>query len=117
MSVQVKEVQDAAIEIEIYEKLVKEDYKTFVPVIENALESHDKVSLLVRIHDFKGWDAGALWEDLKFDVKHYSDIDKLALVGEHESQKWFATLSKPFTSAEVKFFTEGDLEDARAWIS
>ena len=32
-----------------------------------------------------GWDAGALWEDIKFDIKHFADIERLAMVGE---KKW-----------------------------
>jgi len=27
---------------------------------------------------FHGWDAGALWEDIKFDIKHFGDIERLA---------------------------------------
>jgi hypothetical protein len=29
-----------------------------------------------------GWEAGALWEDIKFDIKHFADIDRLAMVGD-----------------------------------
>ena len=34
---------------------------------------------------FQGWDAGAAWEDLKFDLKHFGDIERLAMVGD---KKW-----------------------------
>ena len=37
--------------------------------------------------DFHGWDAGALWEDIKFDLKHFSDIERVAMVGEKKWQK------------------------------
>jgi hypothetical protein len=29
---------------------------------------------------FHGWEAGALWEDIKFDLKHYADIERLAMI-------------------------------------
>jgi len=35
------------------------------------------------MEDFQGWDAGALLEDVKFDVKHFSDIEWLAFVGDN----------------------------------
>jgi len=28
---------------------------------------------------FKGWTAGALWEDTKFAAKHFNDIDRIAV--------------------------------------
>jgi hypothetical protein len=34
------------------------------------------------IVNFKGWTLSAVWADLKFDITHYSDIERLAVVGE-----------------------------------
>ena len=67
------------------EKLDKEDYETFVPMIVSQMQNGSPVRLLAELHDFKGWTAGALWEDTKFAVKHFNDIDRLAVVGE---SKW-----------------------------
>jgi hypothetical protein len=57
-----------------------------------------------------------LWEDLKFDVKHYRDVSRLALVSEDSSKQWMATLSKPFTGAEVRFFGSDQVNAAREWV-
>jgi hypothetical protein len=74
------------------------------------------VSLLLNVSAFRGWSAGALWEDLKFDMKHYHDVARLALVAENPDKEWMATLSKPFTAAEVKFFPIVAHETAREWV-
>ena len=37
--------------------------------------------MLFDMTDFHGWDAGAAWEDIKFDIKHFADIERLAMVG------------------------------------
>jgi hypothetical protein len=58
----------------------------------------------------------ALWEDIKFDVKHFSDIERIAMVGERKWQKGMATFCKPFTTAKVRYFERSDLEAAREWI-
>jgi hypothetical protein len=65
---------------------------------------------------FDGWTLGAFWEEIKFDVKHFRDIDRVAFVGD---KKWEASMSKfcrPFTTAEIRFFPPEKKEEARAWL-
>jgi hypothetical protein len=68
------------------------------------------------LHDFKGWTAGALWEDTKFAVKHFNDIDRLAVVGESKWQEGVTLFVKPFTSADVRYFEMEEIDQARQWI-
>jgi hypothetical protein len=66
--------------------------------------------------DFRGWDAGALWEDIKFDVKHFSDIERIAFVGDKKWQKGMSAFCRPFTTAKIKYFDKDDAEQAWTWI-
>lgn len=104
------------IEVEITGTLTKEAYQEFVPMTEAAIKKHGRVRMLVVMHDFHGWTAGALWEDLKFDYKHFSHIERLAIVGETKWEHGMAIFCKPFTVALIKYFDRAQLEDARAWI-
>lgn len=108
---------DNVITVEVTGKLDKADYEKLVPTVEQMLQRHDKINMLVILRDFHGWTAGALWEDIKFDVKHFADIDKLALVGDSRWETGMAVFCKPFTKAKVKYFNIDDLEAARAWIA
>ncbi len=36
-------------------------------------------------HDFHGWDLHALWDDVKFAIRHCRDIERVALVGEKKN--------------------------------
>ena len=98
------------------EKLDKEDYETFVPMIESQMKNGAPIRLLAELHDFEGWTAGALWEDTKFAAKHFNDIERLAVVGESRWQKGVAVFFKPFTSAEVRYFDMKEIDKAREWI-
>ena len=60
------------LEIQLTGKLAKEDYDLFVPAVERLVKAHGKIRLLVEMHDFHGWTAGALWQDIKFDARHFS---------------------------------------------
>lgn len=98
------------------EKLDKEDYETFVPRIEALMEGDAKIRILVELRDFKGWSAGALWEDTKFAARHFNDIERLAVVGDARWEKGIALFAMPFTRAEVRYFDAHDIENARQWI-
>jgi hypothetical protein len=45
-------------------KLHDEDYKKFVPLVDAAIAKEGKVRILAQFHDFHGWDAKALWDDI-----------------------------------------------------
>jgi hypothetical protein len=65
---------------------------------------------------FHGWEGGALWEDIKFDLKHFADIERLAMVGDKKWQHGMATFCKPFTTAAIRYFDHADAAGARAWL-
>jgi hypothetical protein len=43
-----------------------------------------------------------LWEDIKFSVKHFADIERLAMVGDKKWQRGMAAFCKPFTKATIR---------------
>jgi hypothetical protein len=85
-------------------KLVKADYEYCVPEFERLLRQHGKLRVLFDLTDFHGWDAGALWDEIKFDMKHFADIERIAVVGDKKWQYGMATFFKPFTEATAKYF-------------
>ncbi|MDZ4820684.1 MAG: STAS/SEC14 domain-containing protein [Planctomycetota bacterium] len=98
-------------------KLTKQSYETFVPVVDRLIQEHGKLRILFEMHDFHGWTAGAIWEDLKFDFKHWKDIERLAVVGESKWEKGMATFCKPFTLAKIHYFDHSQLEEAKTWLA
>lgn len=117
MSVNLREqAHGKVLVIELTDKLTKEDYEYFIPEVERLIEQHGKVRLLVQMHDFRGWTAGALWQDTKFSLKHFRDIERLALVGEKAWEQGMAVFCKPFTTAAIRYFDRSEAEQADAWI-
>jgi hypothetical protein len=118
MTVEIHEADGGKyLEVRATEKLSKKDYEQFVPAVEKLIAQHGKVRMLFEMHDFHGWEAGALWEDIKFDVKHFRDIARLALVGESKWEKGMAAFCKPFTTAKIRYFDSKDAAEARKWIA
>ena len=97
-------------------KVDKEDYYRFVPQLEGLMEGDAKIRLVVQLQDFKGWTAGALWEDTKFTARHFNDIERLAIVGDAQWEKSMAAFIKPFTTAKVRYFDMQQADQAREWV-
>ncbi|MGW8161890.1 MAG: STAS/SEC14 domain-containing protein [Desulfobulbales bacterium] len=104
------------VEARIIGKLTENDYEIIIPELERRIKEYGRLRLLIELEDFQGWTAGALWEDIKFDFRHFHDIYRIALVGDSKWEKTATLFSKPFTAAELRYFDWKDLEAARRWI-
>jgi hypothetical protein len=117
MAVQIETAPSGAlVEVHASGKLTKDDYERFVPEIERLIAEHGKIRILFAMHDFHGWNAGALWEDIKFDARHFNDIERLAMVGEARWQEGMSQFCRPFTTAKIKYFGHEQMDAARAWL-
>ena len=117
MSVELHDEADGKIlEVQVSGKLKKEDYERMAPEVERLIEQHGKLRILFDMDDFHGWNVGALWEDIKFDVKHFRDIERLAMVGEKKWQKGMSVFCKPFTTAQIRYFDQNQQDVAKAWL-
>jgi hypothetical protein len=112
----IEKIEGKVLEVRMSGKLTRADYADFVPMTERLIKQWGKLSLLVVMQDFHGWDMGAVWEDIKWDVHHFNDIERVALVGEEKWQAGMSKFCKPFTSAEIRYFNIVDLEFARQWV-
>ena len=75
-----------------------------MPQMESILTAEGKVRLYIQLEDFHGRHLHATWDDLKFGLKHYSDFERIAMVGDRRWEKWMTTVCKPFTKAKVMYF-------------
>jgi hypothetical protein len=104
------------LEVRVSGKLAHEDYQHFVPEFERLVKQNSKIRVLFEMVDFNGWEASALWDDIKFDLKHFSDIERLAMVGDKKWEKGMSAFCKPFTTAKIHYFENAAIADAQAWL-
>jgi hypothetical protein len=104
-------------EVHISGKLTVEDYEQFVPAVERLIKQHGNIRLLVEMHDFHGWTAGALWKDIKFDVRHFNDIERIAMVGESKWEHGMSIFCKPFSAAKIRYYDRATIDEGRRWLN
>ena len=114
---QIVQRSDKVLGFKMSGKLHDDDYKKFVPLVDAAIAKGGKTRILAQFHDFHGWDAHALWDDIKFSTTHCTKIERIALVGDKSWEKWMARVCKPFTMAKIRYFDASETEAAEAWLA
>lgn len=98
-------------------KLTKSDIGIIHDRIHKILNEGQKVRWYFEMENFMGYGEGGLWEDLKMDLAHADDYEKIAMVGEQKWQEWMSQIMKPFTGAEIKYFDITERTRAKEWIN
>jgi hypothetical protein len=96
-------------------RLTAEDYQRFTPAFERLARSRGPLRVLLELRGFRGWEARALWEELKFDATHQWACRGIAVVGERRWRAWGTWLSRLLFRAEMHDFDRSRLEEARVW--
>lgn len=77
-----------------------------------------KVSLLVVLDEFQGWDGLSNWSDLTFFARYSDKIERIAIVGQ---PKWrdhvLMFAAADLRRAAVEYFAADAMADARAWLA
>lgn len=94
------------------------DYETvLIPAIEAALKKHDRIRVLYELTpEFRGFTAGAMWDDSRFGLAHWTAWERLALVTDVH---WVANATRMFAFAMpglIKVFPNSEQTEAEKWI-
>jgi hypothetical protein len=104
------------LEVRVTGKVTRKDYEGFVPIMEQRIKEQGKLRILVIKHELQGWDAGALWEDLKFDLRHFNDIERLAIIGGAGWQRGVVAFYQTFITSRIRYFNQNEVDKAREWL-
>lgn len=78
-------------------------------------QAEGKLNAVLEIAGLRGWSIAELWKELKFDVEHFDDFRRVAVIDQPNAADLFGNTSSSFTSADVKFFTVEEIDDAKSW--
>jgi hypothetical protein len=112
------ESQGNVIGVKISGKITSREYEeVIIPRVEAILQEHGPARFMWLLDEsFQGAEAGAIWDDTKFGIKHRHDFEKLALVGGAKWMEWLTKLCAKMMSGETKTFTLKQLQEAWDWI-
>lgn len=116
MSLHLKTQDGKILELTVSGQFVDNDFKKLESTFQRLAKQQGKIRVLLQMIDFHGWDGVALWDEVKFDVKHFGEIERLAMVGDKQWEKFLSAFCRPFTTAHVRYFDKGAITEARIWL-
>ena len=90
------------------------DYEAIVPKLEQLLAQGTK-RMLLDLEGFTTVTPPALLDELKFDIRHRKDFERIAVVGDALDQLGIR-LVKPIFSGELKMFARSERAQAQQWL-
>jgi hypothetical protein len=98
--------------------ITRDDYeKTLIPLLEEKIKSQGKIKMLYWCgEEFKGFSAGAMWDDARFGLMHLSDLAGVAMVTDVEWLRMSVKMFSPLMPVPVQVFHNAEIEDAKQWI-
>jgi hypothetical protein len=98
-------------------KVTTEDYREkLIPELERRLETHDRIRVLYELGPEAEFSLGAMWEDLKADLRHLSAFERIAMVSD---VRWINAATRSFAwlfPCPVRIFPTADREAALSWL-
>jgi len=97
-------------------KLTHEDFEMISPMIDAALGVviEPRVKALIDATELEGWEIRTAWDDFKLALKHGNEFEKVAIVGNKDSEQLGVNLASWIISGELKNFEE--LSEAIKWL-
>ena len=111
-----KQSSGKVVGFKLVDKITDQDFKSFMPEVEKLIAEHGNIRLLMIVVYPERFEPKATWDDLVFWVKDAKYIERLAIVGQKNWEKWLALLEKPFLKTEVKYYNTSRLQDAWNWL-
>jgi hypothetical protein len=100
-------------------QVTSSDYeRVIVPDVEAAFALNRKLRVLyITAEDFTGFDPGAMWDDAKMGMRHFSGWDRVALVSDVPWLRTATTAMRFMMPAEVRVYHLSEQDEARRWIT
>ncbi|HWI76553.1 MAG TPA: STAS/SEC14 domain-containing protein [Sphingomicrobium sp.] len=97
-------------------RLTPRDYDALDPAVEAELARWaGRAPLLLDLQGWRGWSAGGLLRDLRFDFRHRNSFPRIAVVGDRPWHKWLTLAAKPLFSGEIRYFQQE--REAVEWVT
>lgn len=104
--------------ITISKKLHLEELKQIQERCEATINAVGNIKLLVVLSGFDGWEKAKGWENMEFEEKNDTYIDKFAIVG--DKKRWedlaYAFTTKGLRPIPIEFFGDTEILAARDWL-
>jgi len=88
------------------------EFRAFVTDVEKVVADEGRIRLFLTMDYPQKLELKAVWDDVIFWIRHIKDIERLAIVGQKEWEKWIELFERPFIRTEVRYYSKSHLQEA-----
>lgn len=112
------ETTEKTLVLQVSGKISKQDLLQLDPELHQRRNSPGPSHMVMILEDFAGYESlGALWTDLKMDIAHKDDFQKIAVIGGKRWQRGFSKVADLISGSEIKWFDNMDKAAAIDWVN
>jgi SpoIIAA-like len=99
-------------------QITKQDYEqVLIPNVERALARSAKIRCYYELTpEFKGFDAGAAWEDARVGIEHLTRWERIAVVTDVEWIRLATNAFRFLMPGKVRVFSLAESGEAQRWV-
>lgn len=99
-------------------QLTADEFQAVHALVHERLDERGRRGLVLSLDGFEGYDGpAALLEDVRVDLKHRNDFDRIAIVGDQRWLQWGSLVAKLLTQGELRWFEQSAYDDAVRWAA
>jgi hypothetical protein len=117
MAVEVQQSDYGVVIVRISGKLGKSDMDRLQATALTAIQQWNKIRVLVKVEDFRGWEQNSDSGDVTFMNEEGRNIEKMAIVGaEAWRDMFYAFTGKGFRATAIEYFLPSEHDRALNWL-
>lgn len=105
---------DQIVKLDFNGEITGEDYKQVKPKIEQVMNEKGKVKFLMDLTNARGFNLGAVYQDIKFDVEHFKNIGATAVIASKKTYEMMVKAINAIYPEKVYHFE--DQTSAMNWL-
>ena len=106
--------QARVVELTVSGKISHADFAAILPKMEAEL-ARGPLSLVEVIDSFEGFDLSTIWDGMRFDLAHWSEFRRVAIVTDMTWFSPFMRMADALTHLQIREFKREQLDEARIW--
>ena len=96
--------------------LTKERYEFLENELDKLIAKHGMLRIMLVLEGLDGLTPPAMKEDLQFELRHMTEIDRVAVAFSTRADRNVPEWAIPLTDMNTRFFPLGETEKAVAWL-
>ncbi|MGO1536468.1 MAG: STAS/SEC14 domain-containing protein [Yaniella sp.] len=115
------QLKDNLVTVNVSGTVDRDDWQKVTDLVNEALQQHDRVSVLADLTQLDAFTGGAVYEDTKLGITNLGSLDRFDKIAVLTDKQWLergAQLAEKLVpGVDVRVFDTADTQQAQQWVT